>query len=363
MRAAVPPARRRPVAPGTRRGLHGADARRAGGLRGGTRPRRGARPGRDPPLHRQPHRVGQRPARSAAAAKGGRAPDRYARRSGERGADRRAAVRDDRRSAPGERDHACVLRAARYRRARAAQRRRAGRDARLQRQQQGRRLLHEPLGAVSRRAGAGRTVRAARGVARHPAAPLPWSRRRAELRGDPRAAAGHGQRPAPAHRTGRSHRVEVRASRDRAAQPRNPGRCDARSNAVARRAAAPGGRGAAEFVDAAARISEASSVAYRALVYDTPGFADYFFAATPIREIAALDVGSRPASRKATRAIEDLRAIPWTFSWGQRRIALPGWYGFGLGVEAFLGQGAPRDERLALLRRMHQRWPFFRTLL
>ncbi|HRO61725.1 MAG TPA: phosphoenolpyruvate carboxylase, partial [Burkholderiaceae bacterium] len=72
-----------------------------------------------------------------------------------------------------------------------------------------------------------------------------------------------------------------------------------------------------EFLDAAERISAASMAAYRQLVYDTPGFADYFFAATPIREIAELNIGSRPASRKASRAIEDLRAIPWGFSWGQ----------------------------------------------
>ena len=76
--------------------------------------------------------------------------------------------------------------------------------------------------------------------------------------------------------------------------------------------------------------------AYRKLVYETPGFTDYFFAATPIREIAELNIGSRPASRKATRAIEDLRAIPWGFSWGQCRVALPGWCGFGSAVEAYL---------------------------
>ena len=64
--------------------------------------------------------------------------------------------------------------------------------------------------------------------------------------------------------------------------------------------------------------------AYRKLVYETPGFTDYFFAATPIREIAELNIGSRPASRKATRDIADLRAIPWGFSWGQSRVALPG---------------------------------------
>ena len=116
------------------------------------------------------------------------------------------------------------------------------------------------------------------------------------------------------------------------------------------------------FLDAAAAISEASFQAYRKLVYGTPGFTDYFFAATPIREIAELNIGSRPASRKATRAIEDLRAIPWSFSWGQCRMALPGWCGFGSAIEAFLKTG-PRDERVELLQRMHKQWPFFRTFL
>ena len=120
------------------------------------------------------------------------------------------------------------------------------------------------------------------------------------------------------------------------------------------------------FLDAAAAISAASYAAYRRLVYETPGFTDYFFSATPIREIAELNIGSRPASRKATRAIEDLRAIPWGFSWGQCRVALPGWCGFGSAIETFLGSGASsdgRDERLKLLQKMHKQWPFFRTLL
>jgi len=116
------------------------------------------------------------------------------------------------------------------------------------------------------------------------------------------------------------------------------------------------------FLDAAAQISEASFNAYRKLVYGTPGFTDYFFAATPIREIAELNIGSRPASRKATRAIEDLRAIPWSFSWGQCRMALPGWCGFGSAIEAFLA-GGDRAARVDLLQRMHKQWPFFRTLL
>lgn len=118
------------------------------------------------------------------------------------------------------------------------------------------------------------------------------------------------------------------------------------------------------FLEAAQALSDAGFKAYRGLVYDTPGFADYFFAATPIREIAELNIGSRPASRKATRAIEDLRAIPWGFSWGQSRIALPGWCGFGSSVEAFLGKDpAQRAEKLNLLKRMHRQWPFFRALL
>ena len=117
------------------------------------------------------------------------------------------------------------------------------------------------------------------------------------------------------------------------------------------------------FLEAAAAISDASYAAYRHLVYETPGFTDYFFSATPIREIAELNIGSRPASRKATRAIEDLRAIPWGFSWGQCRVALPGWCGFGSAIDAFLGTGAERDERLKLLQKMHKQWPFFRTLL
>lgn len=116
------------------------------------------------------------------------------------------------------------------------------------------------------------------------------------------------------------------------------------------------------FLEAAQAISEAGMAAYRRLVYETPGFTDYFFAATPIREIAELNIGSRPASRKATRDIADLRAIPWGFSWGQSRVALPGWFGFGSAASAFVA-GGPRRQRVALLKRMHREWPFFRTLL
>jgi phosphoenolpyruvate carboxylase len=120
------------------------------------------------------------------------------------------------------------------------------------------------------------------------------------------------------------------------------------------------------FLEAAAELSTASMAAYRDLVYDTPGFTEYFFSATPIREIAELNIGSRPASRKASQKIEDLRAIPWGFSWGQCRLTLPGWYGFGAAISQFLDQGgtpASRKEALALLQKMYRQWPFFRTLL
>ncbi|MEF9948345.1 MAG: phosphoenolpyruvate carboxylase [Comamonas sp.] len=118
------------------------------------------------------------------------------------------------------------------------------------------------------------------------------------------------------------------------------------------------------FLDAAAFLSEASMKAYRELVYETPGFTNYFFSSTPIREIAELNIGSRPASRKATQAIEDLRAIPWGFSWGQCRLTLPGWYGFGSAIQAFIHRpGKDSKAQLALLQKMYRQWPFFKTLL
>ena len=119
-----------------------------------------------------------------------------------------------------------------------------------------------------------------------------------------------------------------------------------------------------QFEAAMAELSERAYRAYRSLVYETPGFTDYFFAATPIAEIAELNIGSRPASRKASRRIEDLRAIPWGFSWGQCRLLLPGWYGFGSAVESWLQEDAGQSRaRLALLRTMAKEWPFFATLL
>ena len=119
------------------------------------------------------------------------------------------------------------------------------------------------------------------------------------------------------------------------------------------------------FIEAAEQLSQHSMAAYRSLVYDTPGFSDYFFQATPLREIAGLNIGSRPASRKPSQRIEDLRAIPWGFSWGQCRLTLPGWLGFGSAVHAFVEEhpSLSHTQALAMLRRMHKEWPFFRTLL
>ncbi len=119
------------------------------------------------------------------------------------------------------------------------------------------------------------------------------------------------------------------------------------------------------FLKTAARISESSMRAYRRLIYETEGFAEYFFQATPIREIAELNIGSRPASRKATQRIEDLRAIPWGFSWGQCRLTLPGWFGFGSAIHELLHDAKPKERatNLARLKRMYRQWPFFRTLL
>ena len=121
----------------------------------------------------------------------------------------------------------------------------------------------------------------------------------------------------------------------------------------------------APFLQAATELSQLSMAAYRKLVYETPGFTEYFFDSTPIREIAQLNIGSRPASRKSSQKIEDLRAIPWGFSWGQCRLTLPGWYGFGSAVEQFLAQPTTtgRKNPLSQLQQMYRLWPFFRTLL
>lgn len=117
----------------------------------------------------------------------------------------------------------------------------------------------------------------------------------------------------------------------------------------------------AKYLELMAKLSEHAFNAYRDLVYNTDGFLGYFKQSTVISEIASLNIGSRPASRKANWTIEDLRAIPWVFSWAQSRVMLPGWYGFGTAV-AKLRNGLNEAELLEL-QAMAKQWPFFNTML
>ncbi|MCA1686161.1 MAG: phosphoenolpyruvate carboxylase, partial [Planctomycetia bacterium] len=108
------------------------------------------------------------------------------------------------------------------------------------------------------------------------------------------------------------------------------------------------------------RLAEGAGRHYRALVYETPEFLAYFEQATPIREISQLKIGSRPARRGAATGIDQLRAIPWVFSWMQSRHTLPGWYGLGGALADYLGED---PGGLDLLRDMYRRWPFWSTLI
>lgn len=113
----------------------------------------------------------------------------------------------------------------------------------------------------------------------------------------------------------------------------------------------------AEVMD---RLASLSYDAYTALVHDHPDFVAFFEQATPLEAISHLNIGSRPSKRQATHSIEDLRAIPWVFSWMQSRCVLPAWYGVGTALEAL--QKETPDE-LNYLRRMYADWPFFRTFI
>ena len=112
---------------------------------------------------------------------------------------------------------------------------------------------------------------------------------------------------------------------------------------------------AGRFARAMDAISKEAFRTYRGLVYETPGFNTFFRQMTPLAEIAELKIGSRPASRTKSDRIEDLRAIPWVFSWAQARVMLPGWYGVGQALQSFPDQG--------LLREMLAAWPFFQATL
>ncbi|WP_428340149.1 phosphoenolpyruvate carboxylase [Mycobacterium sp.] len=107
-------------------------------------------------------------------------------------------------------------------------------------------------------------------------------------------------------------------------------------------------------------LADRAQRAYSELVHETEGFVEYFLQSTPVSEIGALNVGSRPTSRKQTSSISDLRAIPWVMAWSQSRVMLPGWYGTGTAIEEWIAGG---EGRLETLRELYERWPFFQTVL
>jgi len=112
------------------------------------------------------------------------------------------------------------------------------------------------------------------------------------------------------------------------------------------------------FEAVVAEMAEVSTAAYRGLVYGDADFADFFHTVTPVREVSRLQLGSRPARRKATARIEDFRAIPWVFSWTQSRAVLPAWFGLGTALES-----ARERHGVELLREMERDWPYFAALI
>jgi len=115
-----------------------------------------------------------------------------------------------------------------------------------------------------------------------------------------------------------------------------------------------------EWAAAMDEISNDAFRAYRKLVFEDKEFVPFFQEATPIGELASLNIGSRPPKRTASDRIEDLRAIPWVFSWMQSRITLPGWYGVGTGLTNFANKS---DQNISLLQQMYRSWPFFTTTI
>ena len=115
-----------------------------------------------------------------------------------------------------------------------------------------------------------------------------------------------------------------------------------------------------EWSEAMNALSDTAFHSYRALVYEDADFVRFFQQATPVGELSQLNIGSRPPKRTASDRIQDLRAIPWVFSWMQSRVTLPGWYGVGTALQAFIVQS---DTHLALLQIMYKEWPFFATML
>ncbi|MBI5958099.1 MAG: phosphoenolpyruvate carboxylase [Chloroflexi bacterium] len=117
-----------------------------------------------------------------------------------------------------------------------------------------------------------------------------------------------------------------------------------------------------EWVDVMERLSAAGHAAYRDLVYETPGFLDYWRAATPLNELSAMPIGSRPAKR-GQGGFEQVRAIPWVFSWMQSRAIIPSWFGVGQAFEVYCQKDDCNGAGLERLQSMYQGWPFFAALI
>jgi len=116
-----------------------------------------------------------------------------------------------------------------------------------------------------------------------------------------------------------------------------------------------------EFLKTMAELVQTGEQTYRHLTDETPGFLDYFYEATPVNEIALLNIGSRPSHRKKSdRSKSSVRAIAWVFGWAQSRHTLPAWYGIGSALENWR-QNDPT--KTALLQRMYEEWLFFRSML
>jgi phosphoenolpyruvate carboxylase len=120
------------------------------------------------------------------------------------------------------------------------------------------------------------------------------------------------------------------------------------------------GDGAEAAYDVLDDLAAKARAAYGRLVHEEPGFVEYFRTSTPVAEVGELNIGSRPASRKPTNSVYDLRAIPWVMSWSQCRVMLPGWYGTGSAFEEWVGDD---DSKLEVLADLYRKWPFFRTVL
>ncbi|QII06349.1 phosphoenolpyruvate carboxylase [Rhodococcoides fascians A25f] len=120
------------------------------------------------------------------------------------------------------------------------------------------------------------------------------------------------------------------------------------------------GDGAEAAYDILDDLAAKARAAYGRLVHEEPGFVEYFRTSTPVAEVGELNIGSRPASRKPTNSVYDLRAIPWVMSWSQCRVMLPGWYGTGSAFEEWVGDD---DGKLEVLSDLYRKWPFFQTVL